>query len=85
MALSEHEQQVLDEIELQLFLDDPELEQRMGRGPRQLGRLLTAIGIVLVGLGVVLSTFTTGFPVAVFAVVVTMGSLLVLFPSQRTR
>lgn len=55
MPLSEHEQKMLDEMERQLFADDPRLARAFAptRTPRRSGRrILIGLGAVIVGLGV---------------------------------
>ncbi|MEE1649228.1 DUF3040 domain-containing protein [Brachybacterium sp. J144] len=55
MPLSEHEQKMLDEMERQLFADDPRLARAFApsRGPRRSGRrILIGLAGVVLGLGV---------------------------------
>ncbi|ASK66628.1 hypothetical protein CFK39_13340 [Brachybacterium avium] len=55
MPLSEHEQKMLDEMERQLFADDPRLARAFApkTPPRRSGRrILIGLGAVVVGLGV---------------------------------
>ena len=55
MPLSEHEQKMLDEMERQLFADDPRLARAFAPKPppRRSGRrILIGLGAVVVGLGV---------------------------------
>ncbi|ATG55328.1 hypothetical protein CFK41_11545 [Brachybacterium ginsengisoli] len=55
MPLSEHEQKMLDEMERQLFADDPRLARAFApkASPRRSGRrILIGLGAVVVGLGV---------------------------------
>src|SRR5699024_5761909 len=55
MPLSEHEQRMLDEMERQLFADDPRLARAFApkKPPRRTGRrILIGLGAVVVGLGV---------------------------------
>lgn len=55
MPLSEHEQKMLDEMERQLFADDPRLARAFApkAPPRRSGRrILIGLGAVVVGLGV---------------------------------
>lgn len=55
MPLSEHEQKMLDEMERQLFADDPRLARAFApkATPRRSGRrILIGLGTVVVGLGV---------------------------------
>ena len=63
MPLSEHEQKMLDEMERQLFADDPRLARAFAprRGPRRSGRrILLGLGGVLLGL--VLLVFAVSLP-----------------------
>lgn len=60
MALSEHEQRLLDQLEQQLHADDPKFASSMASSPQQtistrrivIGALMTVAGILILLLGV---------------------------------
>jgi hypothetical protein len=57
MPLSEHEQRVLEQMELALSVEDPKLVSTLaGAGPGQLvrSRLALAVGLVILGIGTLL-------------------------------
>lgn len=92
MPLSEHEQKMLDEMERQLFADDPRLArafapQRRRPSSRRSGRrILLGLGIVVVGLGVlVLAVSLPAVWLGVLAFLGMLGGavLAVTTPSSR--
>lgn len=76
MPLSEHEQKMLDEMERQLFADDPRLARAFApqRAPRRNGRrILIGLGAVVVGLGVLV--LAVSLPAVWLGVIAFIGML----------
>lgn len=76
MPLSEHEQKMLDEMERQLFADDPRLARAFAPKPppRRSGRrILIGLGAVVVGLGVLV--LAVSLPAVWLGVIAFIGML----------
>ncbi len=76
MPLSEHEQKMLDEMERQLFADDPRLARAFApkTPPRRSGRrILIGLGAVVVGLGVLV--LAVSLPAVWLGVIAFIGML----------
>lgn len=76
MPLSEHEQKMLDEMERQLFADDPRLARAFApkATPRRSGRrVLIGLGVVVVGLGVLV--LAVSLPAVWLGVIAFIGML----------
>ena len=78
MPLSEHEQKMLDEMERQLFADDPRLARAFApkAPPRRNGngrRILIGLGAVVVGLGVLV--LAVSLPAVWLGVIAFIGML----------
>ncbi|MGP9537868.1 DUF3040 domain-containing protein [Brachybacterium sp. AOP43-C2-M15] len=76
MPLSEHEQKMLDEMERQLFADDPRLARAFApkTTPRRNGRrILIGLGAVVVGLGVLV--LAVSLPAVWLGVIAFIGML----------
>lgn len=76
MPLSEHEQKMLDEMERQLFADDPRLARAFApkATPRRSGRrILIGLGAVIVGLGVLV--LAVSIPAIWLGVIAFLGML----------
>lgn len=76
MPLSEHEQKMLDEMERQLFADDPRLAQafRPARTQRRDGRRIL-IGVGAVVLGLILLVVAVSIPAIWLGVLAFVGML----------
>lgn len=76
MPLSEHEQKMLDEMERQLFADDPRLARAFSptRTPRRNGRRI-AIGLGAVGLGLLVLVLAVALPAVWLGVLAFIGML----------
>ncbi|GAA1488521.1 DUF3040 domain-containing protein [Brachybacterium sacelli] len=76
MPLSDHEQKMLDEMERQLFADDPRLARAFapGRNRRRSGRRIAiGLGGVVVGLGVLI--LAVSLPAVWLGVIAFLGML----------
>ena len=78
MPLSEHEQKMLDEMERQLFADDPRLARAFApkAPPRRNGngrRILIGLGAVVIGLGVLV--LAVSLPAVWLGVIAFIGML----------
>ncbi|AXK44627.1 DUF3040 domain-containing protein [Brachybacterium saurashtrense] len=76
MPLSEHEQKMLDEMERQLFADDPRLARAFAptARPRRSGRrILIGLGAVVVGLGILV--LAVSLPAVWLGVIAFIGML----------
>lgn len=76
MPLSEHEQKMLDEMERQLFADDPHLARAFAptKNSRRSGRrVIIGLGGVLVGLGVLV--LAVSLPAVWLGVIAFLGML----------
>ena len=76
MPLSEHEQKMLDEMERQLFADDPRLAKAFApkAPPRRNGRrIIIGLGAVVVGLGVLV--LAVSLPAVWLGVIAFIGML----------
>ena len=76
MPLSEHEQKMLDEMERQLFADDPRLARAFApkKPPRRNGRrILIGLGAVVLGLGVLV--LAVSLPAVWLGVIAFLGML----------
>lgn len=76
MPLSEHEQKMLDEMERQLFADDPRLARAFApkTTPRRSGRrIVIGLGAVVVGLGVLV--LAVSLPAVWLGVIAFLGML----------
>ncbi|MFQ6483690.1 DUF3040 domain-containing protein [Brachybacterium epidermidis] len=76
MPLSEHEQKMLDEMERQLFADDPRLARAFSpsRSPRRNGRRI-AIGLGGVVLGLLVLVLAVALPAVWLGVIAFIGML----------
>src|SRR5699024_8268447 len=76
MPLSEHEQKMLDEMERQLFADDPRLARAFApkKAPRNNGRRI-AIGLGAVVLGLVVLVLAVALPAVWLGVIAFIGML----------
>jgi hypothetical protein len=86
MSLNDREQQILAEIERQFYADDPDLVNAVKNIDRfgRFGVRLPLVGLV-VGLGVLLATFTASQFVAVFGFAVMAVSATALVHGIRSR
>ena len=86
MPLSEDEQRILREIEANLSVTDPKLVQQVSATPlsRHAARMLqwAAVGLV-VGLALLVTTFTSVLPLAVLGFLVMLFCLLVIEHNVR--
>ncbi len=76
MPLSEHEQKMLDEMERQLFADDPRLARAFAPNapPRRSGRrIVIGLGAVVIGLGVLV--LAVSLPAVWLGVIAFLGML----------
>jgi hypothetical protein len=77
MPLSEHEQRLLDQMERQLYADDPKLASALRGGPgKGHGRLRLLLGglVLLVGMGLLVGGAAAPFwPLGVLGFVVMLG------------
>lgn len=76
MPLSEHEQKMLDEMERQLFADDPRLARAFApkKTPRRSGRRI-AIGLGAVVLGLIVLVVAVALPAVWLGVIAFIGML----------
>lgn len=76
MPLSEHEQKMLDEMERQLFADDPRLARAFSptRTPRRNGRRI-AIGLGTVVVGLLVLVLAVALPAVWLGVIAFIGML----------
>jgi hypothetical protein len=77
MPLSEHEQRLLDQMERQLYADDPKLASTLrggSRGGHDRRRLLAGVVAVVVGLGLLVGGVAAPFwPLGVLGFIVMLG------------
>ena len=67
MALNEHEQKILDEIERQLYEDDPKLAEMVAKAVRSGGdrwKMRFAAALFVLGAVVMFASFTQSLPIA---------------------
>ncbi|MCL4434197.1 MAG: DUF3040 domain-containing protein [Actinobacteria bacterium] len=86
MPLSEHEQRILHELEQALFNEDPQFADRVQSETvySHAGRYLKwSIVLFLLGLGIVIGTFTFSVPLAFFGFVVMLGSAVSIEANLR--
>jgi hypothetical protein len=77
MPLNEHEQKILDEIERQLYEDDPKLAEmvsRAVRGGRHRWKMRLAVVAFVVGAVVMFASFTSSWAVAGIGFLIMVGS-----------
>jgi hypothetical protein len=94
VPLSEHEQRLLEQIEQQLYADDPKFAQSWrGRDLRSLQRvrILRAIAVVVVGLGLLIAGVITqanstvlGVALGVAGFLLMLGGAWLAMTSRRT-
>jgi Flp pilus assembly protein TadB len=89
MPLSEHEQKMLDEMERQLFADDPRLARTFrsgGQDRRDRRRIVLGLAGVVVGLGVlVLAVSLPAIWLGVLAFLLMLAGAVFAVTSPRTR
>jgi hypothetical protein len=76
MPLSEHEQRLLEQMERQLYADDPKLASTLrgsGRSLRSRHRLLLGVVGVLVGMGLLVAGVSSAWPLGVAGFLVMLG------------
>lgn len=77
MPLNEHEQKILDEIERQLYEDDPKLAQKVAKAVRSGSdrwKLRLAAVVFLIGAVVMFATFTSSWVIAGLAFLTMVAS-----------
>jgi len=77
MPLNEHEQKILDEIERQLYEEDPKLAQKVARAVhsgRDRWQMRLAAVIFVAGAVVMFASFTKSWVIAGFGFLVMVGS-----------
>ena len=77
MSLNEQEQKILDEIERQMYEEDPKLAQKVARAVRtgnERWRMRLAVVVFLVGALVMVASFTTSWVIAGLGFLVMVGS-----------
>ncbi len=86
MALDDHEQKILAEIERQFYEEDPELARavRQIARPSRVGVRLAMVGVVA-GLAVVIAFFATYTLVAFLGFALLVGSAAALATGLRSR
>jgi len=86
MALDDHEQKILAEIERQFYEEDPELARavRQIARPSRVGVRLAMVGVVA-GLAVVIAFFATSTLVAFLGFALLVGSAAALATGLRSR
>jgi hypothetical protein len=86
MALDDHEQKILAEIERQFYEEDPELARAVKQiaRPSRVGVRLAAVGIVA-GLAVVIAFFASNTLVAFLGFALLVGSAAALATGLRSR
>ena len=86
MALDDHEQKILAEIERQFYEEDPELAHavRQIARPSRVGVRLAMVGVIA-GLAVVIAFFATNTLVAFFGFALLVGSAAALATGLRSR
>jgi len=86
MALDDHEQKILAEIERQFYEEDPELARavRQIAKPSRIGVRLAMLGVVA-GLAIVIAFFASNTLVAFLGFGVLVGSAAALATSLRSR
>lgn len=85
MPLSDHEQRVLDELERQLYADDPSLASQLStpRGPAPVRRIVLGAAMMLAGLAVVLVGVSTHLVVVGVLGAVLLGGGILVLTSRR--
>jgi hypothetical protein len=86
MALDDHEQKILAEIERQFYEEDPELARAVREiaKPSRIGVRLAMMGVV-VGLAIVIGFFTSNTVVAFLGFGLLVGSAAALVTGLRSR
>jgi hypothetical protein len=86
MALDDHEQKILAEIERQFYEEDPELAHAVRKiaRPSRVGVRLAMVGVVA-GLAVVIAFFATNTVVAFLGFALLVGSAAALATGLRSR
>ncbi|MFP5330827.1 MAG: DUF3040 domain-containing protein [Acidimicrobiia bacterium] len=86
MPLDDHEQRILDEIERQFYEEDPDLALAVRNIDRsgRFGVRLPLIGLI-VGMVVLLATFTVSTPLAILGFVLMVASATALAHGIRNR
>ena len=86
MALDDHEQKILAEIERQFYEEDPELARavRQISKPTRIGIRLAAVGM-LAGLAVVIAFVATSTVIAFLGFALLVGSAAALVAGLRSR
>ncbi len=86
MALDDHEQKILAEIERQFYEEDPELARavRQIAKPSRVGVRLSVLGVVA-GLAIVIGFFATNTLVAFLGFALLVGSAAALVAGLRSR
>jgi Protein of unknown function (DUF3040) len=86
MALDDHEQKILAEIERQFYEEDPELARavRQIAKPSRIGVRLSMLGVVA-GLAIVIGFFATNTLVAFLGFALLVGSAAALVAGLRSR
>jgi len=86
MALDDHEQKILAEIERQFYEEDPELARAVRKiaKPSRIGIRLAVVGIV-VGLGVIIAFFASYTLVAFLGFGLLVGSAAALASGLRSK
>ena len=86
MPLDDHEQRILDEIERQFYEEDPDLALAVRNIDRsgRFGVRYPLVGLVL-GMVLVLATFTTSTPLAIVGFVLMVASATALAYGIRNR
>jgi len=77
MPLNEHEQKILDEIERQLYEDDPKLAEMVSkavRSGRHRWKMRLAVLLFVLGAVVMFASFTTSWAVAGLGFLIMVGS-----------
>ena len=86
MALDDHEQKILAEIERQFYEEDPELARAVRHisRPSRIGIRLAMVGVVA-GLAVVIAFFATSTLIAFLGFALLVGSAAALVTGLRSR
>lgn len=86
MPLDDHEQRILDEIERQFYEEDPDLALAVRNIDRsgRFGVRLPLVGLII-GMVVVLATFTSSTPLAIVGFVLMVASATALAHGIRNR
>jgi Protein of unknown function (DUF3040) len=86
MALDDHEQKILAEIERQFYEEDPELARavRQIARPSRIGVRLSALGVIA-GLAIVIGFFASNTIIAFLGFALLVGSAVALVSGIRAR